>query len=600
MARCLRLLAVTGTAAAAVLFAAGCEVAFLAPLPGTVVDAGPYIGMWTIEGPGSETEVISVRRAADGWLRVDFPGGPNIEPEVSFTATLTQVDGVVVAWLAYGPGLPGADLLDDDWSLLRERALWVPCALDESMPEGAIMVRPLDQRAVAAAIEAGSLPATAVEFRSEDGEVGVSMLVLDDPATLRRVGELGRLFQPSESEEVSYLHRLDPLEYAAVVATADAVWHQEADRAPTADTRSGAYPPPAAQSRHGYPDVMPSPQAYMQPAASSAEPEHRRPIDRVRAALAALPLSIDRLLVALAVTLLAGAAAAFAVDRLRRRDADQRTLLPGDEPSSQEQTAARGGLAAYLWPAVLLLAVVGAPTLYLAILLRGLSMPGWAQAAPAGTAALLHDFAPYALVLSFGAVIGVAEVIGAYPAFALAALRTRWAAIVVLFNCGGTVLAYSVATAYASGSDHPLLRTLAAAIGFAIVIRTRFVIARDLDDPGGGRGIQIDFGWPYARLQALARHGISRELLHDRGFAIHAVLLRCPDTASLERFAAEALRVAEPSDAARLDAELREIREGRPLDAITRARIAALVVEVTQLGDLEFLLAHTDEPSPAG
>lgn len=566
-------------AGAVPLLLSGCDVAFTEPVPGesgAYVDPEPYLGLWSSGDLGPST-LVSVAPLEGGLLRAELLAMEGATATGAFTVSLTRESEQVIAWFSPDPDtMEGFGIYETPWG---DRAVWMAAALSLDGGGDELDLRPMDTEAVRAALEAGRLSSELVVDLPDEYR---GYLLLLDPSASDTSPDLSfdDLFLPADSGARF-------VRYDSAQATRQFAERQARAR-PTHVPVAPAYP------RAGYP------QPYFHPTAAIPTPIPTATAEAGATLEPERPVPIDRLLVGLVIALVAGAAAAFGVDYVRRRDR-VRASAAGYEAAPAGSDRQEGqAWTPYIGPALVILAVVGGPILYLAILLRGLSVPLWAEGEPGGAAMLLHDFAPYALVVSFGAVIGIAEVIGAYPGFAAAALRTRWAAMLVLFNAGGTLLAYSVAVAYSSGPDHPLLRTLAVAVGFALVIRTRFVIARELDDPTGRKGIQVDFGWPYARLQELARQGMTRELLHNRRFAVHAILRQRRDWDGLARLADEAIRLSGSDQAARLDAELREIAATSGSDAVARARAAALVVDATDHEDLLFLLEHLNPEAPGG
>lgn len=351
------------------------------------------------------------------------------------------------------------------------------------------------------------------------------------------------------------------------------------------------------------------------------------------------PLSVRRLLVALALVLVVALAAVVAVDYVRRREPvrDRETGPRGTELDSRwaEDAAEEASgvwlstatVGRYGWPVILIFAVAVGPILFLTVLLRGLAIPSWLPGAQLGTLRTLHDVAPYLLAFSFGAMIGVAEVVNTFPAFTAEALGTRWATLLVLFNALGTSIVYAIVTAYSSAVDHPLLRVFGIAVGFAILIRTRFVLARDLhgdwgrgggDGSGGGGGsgngegrgegrggdrggdhgggVSLDFGWLYGRFQQLCRQRIERDLLRSRRYATWRLLALYPDTESLRRLAAHVIRAQAPSAAEDLPARFAAICAEDLPDGIIRARIAHFIAETGGRRHTAFLIEHSTAP----
>lgn len=314
------------------------------------------------------------------------------------------------------------------------------------------------------------------------------------------------------------------------------------------------------------------------------------------------------LLFLVALGLVVGAGLNFLRRYQRRRSPDDAEVRPAEEAGiadhyedSDASHIGRGELLRrYLLPTLLILAVALGPILYVAILLNGLSSSAWTLGLQPGAWGMLRGFAPYLLVLSIGTVIAIAEVVTTFPAFAAEALATRWAVLLVLFNGLGGMTVYSVVMAYASSFDHPLLRAVALAIGFAVLIRSRFVLARDLRAPtaanGAGtparEGVSIDLGWLYARIQQLCFQRIQGDLLRIPRYATARVLEMFPDIVSLQRTAADSIASGDPAKSAERQARLDALAAEDVAPGIVRARLARFIAQTGGIAYTRFLLEH--------
>ena len=148
--------------------------------------------------------------------------------------------------------------------------------------------------------------------------------------------------------------------------------------------------------------------------------------------------------------------------------------------------------------------------------------------------------------------------------------------------------------------DHPLIRALLIAVGFAVLIRTRFVLARDLRGPvasidtgGAARdGVSMDVGWLYARIQQLCLQRIESDLLRNPRYAIARLLALFPDAVSLQRAATDSIKVDDLARAADQRARLAALAAQDVAPRLTRARLARFIVETGGITYTRFLLEH--------
>lgn len=324
------------------------------------------------------------------------------------------------------------------------------------------------------------------------------------------------------------------------------------------------------------------------------------------------PGSLKGMSSALVFLIVAGLVVGAAVNYLRRyqrrrtpEDADlaaveEAELIDHSEDSDARPNRRGALLRRYILPALLILAVALGPILYVAVLLSGFSFSSWTLGLQPGAWGMLRGFAPYLIVLSIGMVIAIAEVVTTFPAFAAEALSSRWAVLLVLFNGLGSMTVYSVIMTYASNFDHPLLRALAIAVGFAVLIRSRFVLARDLRAPtaanGAGtparEGVSIDLGWLYARIQQLCFQRIQGDLLRIPRYATARVLEMFPDIVSLQRTAADSIASGDPAKSAERQARLDALAAEDVAPGIVRARLARFIAQTGGIAYTRFVLEH--------
>ncbi|MEO8083281.1 MAG: hypothetical protein ABI780_05620 [Ardenticatenales bacterium] len=622
---------------------AGC-VGFSEPVAsasGQRMDLTPFLGSWTAE-PLSPVDV-EVSEAGPGALQATIveramPDGAS--PPVHIEVQLTTIGGQVIASLrASGDGVDVA--YAGEWFVGR---------IDPSEDGTRLTIRTPDDDTISKAIASGALTGRRVE--SEGGDDFAEYLPIEasgaalrdyfsaDPTVFGAAQSIVLTRGTSASNTAD-----DPdVTYSPTTGVASQSQDDPPLQPPTPMSMSDPYRSQVQSAPDaGYPGAYefenaPTPQPYLGQGSirGRATPEGPNGYGGSMSPDAGLPQPVKNIVLGLALLLGLGVATAIGLDVLKRRArseaqrtaiADGRAAGDGSAVGSSDAAADRSGflslLRRSLWPGLLVLAVIIGPLLYLVVLIGGLGFPGWSLLAPALQAVPTH-YAPVALVFSIGALLAVAEVASSFGAFAPDALRTRWAALLVAFNALGTTTVYAAAATvavpnysgyYGAPAPSPLLRALAFALGFAVLIRTRFVLARRLPaagPDGAGTaaaiaidgagdaplaaaprdGISIDLGWPYARLQAMCRQRIDRDLLRDGRYATARLLALYPDSEHLLRLAADSITTRDPSEAADLNARLDAARSSELGPGVVRARIARFIVDTGGYENTLFQIEH--------
>lgn len=642
------------------LLLAGC-VSFSEPVAGAPderIDPAPYLGSWSAE-PYASLDV-EIAEAGSGALEATIiqRGVPDEEsPPTRVEIRLTDIDGQVIASLLASGEEFGSSA--DRWFLGRvERSadgdrLTIRTPDDVTITQ-AVASGALKGRRTAAEVDEASSPSIPIEASGAALRAFVSdhRAVLDaaeafvltrGSAATAAAGAADAAYLPTaavdsdvESEAKAYGSEAQGYGRSA---RGQEQWPSAPPAEPTAE-------PPSDWGRYqsspdmGYPGG--SGYGYSAPPMPNRDPGSYgggmttgSPAGGGAAAAAApgLPQPVKNIVVGLALLMGLGVAVAVGLDVLKRRARSEARRTSADAGMSAGVEVADGSVDAdaerhgFLWllrrslaPGLLVLAVVTGPLLYLTVILGGLGFPGWSLLAPA-MQAIPTRFAPIALVFSIGAMLAVAEVASAFGAFAAEALRTRWAALLVAFNAlGGATVYAAAATAsppaygyYGAPAPSPLLRALGFALGFAVLIRTRFVIARRLpaaatdaaepastlpgtdDVPSGAArrdGMRLDLGWPYARLQQVCAQRIDRDLLRDDRYATARLLAFASDTAALEHIALDSIRQRDPSEANALHEQLEAIRAEDAADGLVRARIALFAAATGGPEHTRFVLKH--------
>lgn len=557
-------------------------------MPGMILDLMP-----SVYGPNT----LQVSNEAND-------GG--ITPEMGPTKiVVSEIEGRIVASVSLDPA-------DAEWSV---------AAVEVGADGSTLTLRWLDEATVLAAARSGEL-----ELRqplSSDASEGPTTRIDVDGAALRNY--LSTHVEVLDHGYETKFVRVDPGDSASAtnqsfmptavrgsVPQSDAMGREAMPR-PWDPNRSGTNGNTMAYPYPGMPGFQAQPQSPFggpdwntQGTGAPAGTDNAPPPD------AETPGSLKGMSAALAFLIVLGLVVGATLNYLRRyqrrrspEDADvaaveEAELIDHSEDSDARPNGRGALLRRYILPALLILAVALGPILYVAVLLSGFSFSSWTLGLQPGAWGMLRGFAPYLIVLSIGMVIAIAEVVTTFPAFAAEALSSRWAVLLVLFNGLGSMTVYSVIMTYASNFDHPLLRALAIAVGFAVLIRSRFVLARDLRAPtaanGAGtparEGVSIDLGWLYARIQQLCFQRVQGDLLRIPRYATARVLEMFPDIVSLQRTAADSIASGDPAKSAERQARLDALAAEDVAPGIVRARLARFIAQTGGIAHTRFLLEH--------
>ena len=602
---------VTCLAAVAALWLLGGCVNFTEPLPddpSLPIDLSTFLGPWRSEETPGLILDLEPSSSRPNTLLASFRSVDEGPSDLSAPATVqvSQIEGQIV--ISVSSNTAGGRPM-----------FWSVAAVEVGENASAVTIRWLDDQTVLAAIRSGALKGRQADRESSRQSMAGTLIEVSGAALRDYLTE--HVEALSRGEETRLL-RADPEDIAmssnrSLLPTAVNAgsgsdgptvepWTAMADVNPAESNASGwDYPYP---DMPGFPATSPTdlggqPANAVDGSGSSggASPSTSPDADT--------PNSLNGVVLALVLLVVLGLVGGVAFNYFRRYQSDGRredgeanalgdaSLADDDEPRPSGLVAQLRG---YALPALLILAVALGPILYVAVLLNGLSFSASTLGLQPGAWGMLRGFAPYLIVLSIGCVIAIAEVVTTFPAFAAEALSTRWAAILVLFYGLGGMTVYSVVMNYASSFDHPLIRALLIAVGFAVLIRTRFVLARDLrgpvasNDTGGAArdGVSMDVGWLYARIQQLCLQRIESDLLRNPRYAIARLLALFPDAVSLQRAATDSIKVDDLARAADQRARLAALAAQDVAPRLTRARLARFIVETGGITYTRFLLEH--------
>lgn len=606
---------------------AGCA-AFSEPIasgPEGTVDVAGIVGTWIVEPEGP---TVALSESGPAELRAvigDSEAGPDGD-RMSTTVQVTAVDGQTVASI----------LVPEPYGL--DRAAWILVDVEPSDDGERLTIQPVNSEAILAAIESGELEGTVEDLPDEEEWAGVQLIEADGQDLRAFLTGRPETFSAGDAGDVSDVGDADGepivLRRIEVSTESDVTPEAGSDGSGAGTGRPGdslgpdaamplwATSDPYAMPTFGYPEPVPTSYLGMDPLGGAASTDAGGSMGEGDAgADAAMPPGIKNLIMSLVALLVVGVVAAAAIDHLRRaagdgsKATDTGSTVAGGAADAgpnagatvtdagwraTDDTAsvgsARSALRRNAWPAVLALAVVVGPILYLAVLLLDLADPGAGLGQTSGAQALLYGFAPFVLVCSVGALIGAAEVIATFPDVAVEAMSTRWAALLVLTNAFAIVVVFSVAASGLQDTRHPLAWSFAIALGFIVLMRTRFVFARDLSGLETREGVSIDTGWVYGRFQRVCRQRIDDDLMRRPLYAAERLLSACPDTSALVGIVEQAIAGQDPAGAEETRRHLDAIlAEGAPL-ALARARLAQLVVESLGVDDVRILVAQPEQP----
>lgn len=138
---------------------------------------------------------------------------------------------------------------------------------------------------------------------------------------------------------------------------------------------------------------------------------------------------------------------------------------------------------------------------------------------------------PYIFVGLLGGTIGVAEITSTFQTYPREAFRTQWAWILVGVNAVAAMIALLILRATTPQMDL-MLQIIAVGIGFQAIIRTRFVLAKQVG-AGGEDEVAVNLGWLYDQFSNLARRQIDLELMNNRRTAVTQLIQYYPTLAEL-------------------------------------------------------------------
>ncbi|RMH01251.1 MAG: hypothetical protein D6706_02245 [Chloroflexi bacterium] len=250
----------------------------------------------------------------------------------------------------------------------------------------------------------------------------------------------------------------------------------------------------------------------------------------------------------------------------------------GNWPEGNGGAARGGGVAGWLALGLVVVAVL----VLLVFPADSGAVPAWLPLLQARVKGGMVFLAPYLIVALLGGAVGTAELASTFQTYPREALSTRWARILILVNGVAAVLALVVARITMPETNLVWL-VIVVGIGFQSLIRTRFVLAKQIGGDGTGESeVSVNLGWLYDQFQNLCRTQIDLELMNKRRTAVTRLLEYYPTLAELYDIAwytiiARATLTPE-QEKARLE-QLEKLIDPKAPENFARASIALMILE---------------------
>ncbi|HRQ37186.1 MAG TPA: hypothetical protein PLD25_04630 [Chloroflexota bacterium] len=188
--------------------------------------------------------------------------------------------------------------------------------------------------------------------------------------------------------------------------------------------------------------------------------------------------------------------------------------------------------------------------------------------------------APFLVIGFVGGLIGVAELVSTFKTYPREALLTRWAWVLIFANVFSAIAALLILRATMSPMSF-LMEFLIVAFGFQGIIRTRFVLAKQVGADKDGE-VAINLGWLYDQFSNLARRQIDLELMNNRRTAVTRLLHYYPTLRELYDIALYTITARETLTAeeeqAKLD-ELEKLIDPKAPEHFAKTSIALMILE---------------------
>ncbi len=187
---------------------------------------------------------------------------------------------------------------------------------------------------------------------------------------------------------------------------------------------------------------------------------------------------------------------------------------------------------------------------------------------------------PFLIVGFVGGVIGVAELVSTFKTYPREALLTRWAWVLIMTNVLAAMTALLILRATVPNMDF-LMEFMAVSFGFQAIIRTRFVLAKQVGVKGDGE-VAVNLGWLYDQFSNLARRQIDLELMNNRRTAVTQIIQYYPTLAELYDIALYTITAREtltPEEEDGKRSELEKLIDPKAPEEFAKTSVALTILE---------------------
>lgn len=206
--------------------------------------------------------------------------------------------------------------------------------------------------------------------------------------------------------------------------------------------------------------------------------------------------------------------------------------------------------------------------------------PAWTELFQQSLRQFTAVIAPYLVIGSVGGLIGVAELVSTFKTYPREALLTRWAWVLIFANVFAAIGALLILRVTAPPMSF-LMEFLLVAFGFQGIIRTRFVLAKQVGTDNDGE-VAVNIGWLYDQFSNLARRQIDLELMNNRRTAVTRLLQYYPTLAELYDIALYTITARETLTAAEEEnklAELEKLIDPKAPEHFAKTTVALMILE---------------------
>jgi hypothetical protein len=207
--------------------------------------------------------------------------------------------------------------------------------------------------------------------------------------------------------------------------------------------------------------------------------------------------------------------------------------------------------------------------------------PTWLAQLHQGAQQITIKLAPYLLVGLLGGIVGVAELTATFKTYPREALKTRWSWVLIGVNAIAAVVAMLILRA-SMPTMSLSLQVITVGLGFQSLIRTRFVLAKQIGADGREGEVAVNLGWLYDQFQQLARTQIDLELMNNRRTAVSHLLHYYPTLAELYDIALYTITAREtlsPEEEAQKVAELQRFMDPKAPEHFAKSSLALAILE---------------------